>query len=234
MLQLTKELLNDATAEFKVPSSTDGDVGGAVTVPTTVDAHVVAINSLVAKLAKLKQTTGEVEEEIGQRILAIKAAEPNKWEEIVKARCGLSRSRAFELMAIGNGTKTTEQTRRESNARKIEYRAVRSGTDEKELAATDAEIGELKAAYQRELADARAKIVELVKARERQVVRYENKFAELSDAHNLGSEREQLRNALGEIVELLTEMRGLMTHPVQHRSKIISKITEAEEIATSR
>jgi len=138
------------------------------------------------------------------------------------------------LMAIGNGTKTTEQTRRESNARKIEYRAVRSGTDEKELAATDAEIGELKAAYQRELADARAKIVELVKARERQVVRYENKFAELSDAHNLGSEREQLRNALGEIVELLTEMRGLMTHPVQHRSKIISKITEAEEIATSR
>ena len=93
-----------------------GATSVAVTVPTTgatsvVDAHVAAINSLVAKL---KQTTGEVEEEIGAHILAIRAAQPNDWEAIVKARCGISRSRAYELAAIADGIKTTEQTRREN------------------------------------------------------------------------------------------------------------------------
>src|SRR5262245_16735883 len=66
-----------------------------------VDAHVTAINTLVTRL---KEFTDDVEQAIGAHILAIKVAEPNEWEGIVKARCGLSRSRAYELMAIADGT----------------------------------------------------------------------------------------------------------------------------------
>src|SRR6516164_2447920 len=107
--------------------------GVAAIVPTagaiSVDAHIAAINALVIAL---EQLTDETEAEIGQHISAIKVAEPNDWEAIVKARCGISRSRAYELMAIADGAKSTEQTRRETNARKLKHRqirAVRSGTD---------------------------------------------------------------------------------------------------------
>src|SRR5262249_7872643 len=129
-----------------------------------------------------------------------KAAEPDNWEAIVQARCGISRSRAYELMAIAEGTKTSQQTRRETNARKIKHRAnqaVRSGTDKK--AATDAQIIELRVVHKRELANARAQITELEEVRERQIARFESEIARLSDARTLGSERDQLRKALGEI-----------------------------------
>jgi hypothetical protein len=202
---------------------------GAVTVPSagtaSVDAHIESINIL---LPKLKQITADLEAEIGGHILAIKAAVPNEWETVVKVRCGISRSRAFELMRIADGTKTAEQTRRETNARKIKYRAnqaVRSGTD--------TEITELKAAHRRELADARTRIAEAEKARERQAVRFEHKLIELSDARGLDSERDQLRKALGGVVELLAEMRGLLTHAERNRAAIARKITRAETIATS-
>src|SRR6516225_4508346 len=103
--------LKTSTAEFKPPPANGST---AVNVPMR------------------RQKTAEIEKEIDRHILAIKTAEPNNWEAIVKARCGISRSRAYELMAIAEGVKTTEQCRRETNARKIKYRAeqaVRSGTD---------------------------------------------------------------------------------------------------------
>jgi hypothetical protein len=236
MLQRTNDLLNTtSTAEFKVPSATNGSTAVAVTTvgAASIDAHVEAINILVAKL---KQMSGEVEEEIGRHILAIKAAEPNDWEAIVRARCGISRSRAYELMAIADGVKTTEQTRRETNTRKIKYRAnqaVRSGTDKKELATTDTKIIELKVAHKRELADARAQLDEREEVHERQIARFENEIARLGDARDLSSERDRLRKALGEIVELLTEIRGLMTHSERNRTAITTKITRAEKIATA-
>jgi len=212
-----------------------GATSVAVTVPTTgatsvVDAHVAAINSLVAKL---KQTTGEVEEEIGAHILAIRAAQPNDWEAIVKARCGISRSRAYELAAIADGIKTTEQTRRETNARQARFRqnqVRRYITDQKAAAA---EVVELRAAHRRELADARTEISKREEAHERQIARFEHEIAELSDARKLGSERDRLRKALGGIVELLAEMRGLMTHAERNRTAVIMKIAHAEKIATS-
>jgi hypothetical protein len=236
MLQATSNLLNSSTAEFKVPTngSTAVTAATAVTVgATSIDVHVEAINILIPKL---RQITGELEEEIGRHILAIKAAEPNDWEAIVRARCSISRSRAYELMAIADGVKTTEQTRRETNARKIKYRAnqaVRSGTDKKELAATDTQIIELKVTHKRELADARAQLDEREEMHERQIARFENEIAQLSDVRNLSSERDQLRKALGEIAELLAEMRGLMTHSVRNQTTITTKITRAEKIATS-
>jgi len=90
--QTTRNVLNASTAEFKVPSVTNGSTAVTVTTvdATSVAAHVEAINILIPKL---RQITGELKEEIGRHILAIKTAEPNDWEAIVKARCGLSRSR---------------------------------------------------------------------------------------------------------------------------------------------
>jgi len=211
-----------STVVKKVLSPTNGSTTGAA----SVDTHVAAINILIPKL---RQITGEFEQEIGTHILAIKAAEPNNWEAIVRAKCGISRSRAYELMGIADGTKTTEQTRHETNARQIRRRQKQAVVRD----VTDAQIVELKAAHRRELTDARAKLAELEKARERQIVRYENKFAELRDARNFDSERTQLRKALDEIAELLAEMRGLMTHAERNRIAIATKIACAEKIATS-
>ena len=227
MLQDAQELLKISTAKFKKPP-TNGST--AVTVLSTgaasVDTHVAAINILIPKL---RQITGELEQEIGHHILAIKTAEPNNWEAIVRARCGISRSRAYELMGIADGTKTTEQTRHETNARQIRRRQKQAVVRD----VTDSNIVELKAAHQRELADARMESAELQDACERLIVRYENKFAELSDARKFDSERNQLRKALDEIAELLAEMRGLMTHAERNRTAIATKIACAEKIATS-
>src|SRR6516165_429427 len=159
--------------------------GVAAIVPTagaiSVDAHIAAINALVIAL---EQLTDETEAEIGQHISAIKVAEPNDWEAIVKAKCGISRSRAYELMAIADGTKTIEQSRSETNARQIRHRQKQAAVRD----ITDSEITELKAAHRRELAGARAQIAEAEKARERQAVRFEHKLIGLSDARDLCAE----------------------------------------------
>jgi hypothetical protein len=216
MLQTTRDLLNASVVEFKkVPSSANDSTAVTTVGAASIDAHVEAINILVTKL---KQITGEVEEVIGQHILAIKAAEPNQWEAVVKTRCGISRSRAYELMAIADGVKTTEQTRRETNARKIKHRqnqAVRSGTDRKDLTAANAEIITLKAGHQR------------------QIDRFQAEIARLSDAQSLRFERNTLRTALNQINALLTETRGLAGHYVQNRNLIVGRINRAQELATS-
>jgi hypothetical protein len=220
MLQPTNDLLNSSTAEFKVPSSTNDSTAVTVTVPTSgatsVDVHVAAINSL---LAKLKEATVEVEEIVGQHIAAIKTAAPNNWETIVKARCGLSRSRAYQLMAIAEGVTSADQVRAADAAKHRRLRAARRIRD-----VPDSE---------RELAAARAQLDELEEGHARQIARFEKELAQLGDARNLGSERDQLRKALGEIVELLAETRGLMTQAVRNRTAITTKITRAEKIATS-
>jgi hypothetical protein len=246
MLQTTKASLNASVAEFKAPSSTNGsttvtDTTVGATIPfTDVAYHVTAINHLIIKLKRVtdefKETTAEIEEAIGQHIKAIKIAEANNWESVVRAKCGLSRSRAYELMTIADGIKTAKQVRYETNVRKIRHRQTKPsvpGTDRKELAVTDAQVIELKVAHRRELADARAQLDEREEAHKRQITRFEDELAKLSDARNLGSERDQLRKSLGEITDLLAEMRGLMTNSVRNRTTIIAKITRAEKIATS-
>jgi hypothetical protein len=51
----------------------------------------------------------------------------SEWELLLKTRVGISAGRASELMAIGSGTKTVEQVRADTNARKRKYReALRS------------------------------------------------------------------------------------------------------------
>src|SRR5262249_26694610 len=137
---------------------------------TSIDAHVEAINELVPRL---RQITGELEQQIGQHILAIKAAAPSDWEAIVKDRCGISRSRAFELMHIGDGSKTVEQTRRETKLRQDRFlRKLRYNGREKEIAA-DTQLTQLQAAHSR------------------QIERYKAEIAQLGDAEALRSQRDE-------------------------------------------
>ena len=95
-----------------------------------VTQHCRAINALNTKLEHAARKVEEYETAIGQHIAAIKKARPDDWEDIVKAECNVGRARAYELMAIARGTKTVEQTRAQTNIRKIKHRkSVRSGTD---------------------------------------------------------------------------------------------------------
>jgi len=188
-----------------------------------LDTHIQSINTLVPALKKAKREFVRDREQllvmIGGHILAIKAAAPNDWEMIVKAKCGLSRSRAYELMAIADGTKSTEQTRRATNARKIKHRennqVVRSGTDKQEQAAATTQMAELQAAHAR------------------QIDRFKAEIAQLSDAEALRFERDQLQAVLSKIDKLLAEARGLTEHFVHNRSDIIAKINRAQILANS-
>jgi len=191
------------------------DVSVDVSADTTVDAHIEAINIL---LPKLEEITDELEEAVGGHILAIKRAEPNNWEKIVKVKCGLSRSRAYQLMRIADGTKSSEQSKREANARLIKHRqkrAVRFATDRKELVAAQAQITELEAAHAR------------------QIERFKLKLAQLGDAGTLRSERDGFRSALGRVEKLLAEARGLTTHYAHNQADIKARINRALTVARS-
>ena len=204
-------------------TSTNGNGITAATATADLDAHIQSINILVPALKQVEREFVRGREQllvaIGEHILAIKAAAPNDWEMIVKAKCGLSRSRSYELMAIADGTKSTEQTRRETNARKIKHRennqVVRSGTDKQEQAAATTQMAELQAAHAR------------------QIDRFKAEIAQLSDAEALRFERDQLRAALSKIDKLLAEARGLTEHFVHNRSDIIAKINRAQILANS-
>jgi len=204
-------------------TSTNGNGITAATATADLDAHIQSINILVPALKQVEREFVRGREQllvaIGEHILAIKAAAPNDWEMIVKAKCGLSRSRSYELMAIADGTKSTEQTRRETNARKIKHRennqVVRSGTDKKEQAAATTQMAELQAAHAR------------------QIDRFKAEIAQLSDAEALRFERDQLQAVLSKIDKLLAEARGLTEHFVHNRSDIIAKINRAQILANS-
>ena len=200
--------------------------GAVVTVPaagdaTGVDAHVAAINSLIPQLKHVTREAEEFQVAIGEHIKAIRTVAPSDWETIVKTKCGISRSRAYELMRIADGTTTTEQVRAADAAKHRRLRAARREAirdvpdDKKELAA------------------ARARLDEVEEQHVRQVIRLEAEIARLHDAHHLSSERARLHGALDKIVELLGEIRGLITHPANNRSSIVLKLNVAEGIAKS-
>jgi hypothetical protein len=204
---------------YQVPSCNNGN--GVAAAAADIADHVAEINNLLFQLKALKTATVEAEESIGGHILAIKAAEPNDWESIVKSRCGLSRSRAYELMAIADGTKTTEQVRAADAAK---HRRLRAARREAVRDVPDSE---------RERAAARAQRDELEERHTRQIARYEAEIARLSDAKSLSSKQDVLLAALEKIEKLLSEARGLSAHYVQNRLEIIWRIHKAQARATS-
>ena len=114
--------------------------------PPVVANACRAITALMVKLERTEEKASQYEEKasqyqrsIGQRINAIKNARPDDWETIVRDRCKLGRSRAYELMAIAAGTKTPEQVRADNAGRKREERKRQSVTSRTENNAGDPE-----------------------------------------------------------------------------------------------
>jgi hypothetical protein len=105
----------------------------AVAKPSDVQEHVRKINVLVEKVNQGEDKIEQYYRSIGQHIAAIKSAKPNDWLTIVDTECKLKKTRAYDLLAIANGTKTVEQVRgatalrvRESRKKEI---PLRSGKD---------------------------------------------------------------------------------------------------------
>jgi hypothetical protein len=89
---------------------------------TSVAEHCRQINALATKLERAENKVEQYQVSIGQHIAAIKKAQPDDWQEIIKAQCNLGRSRAYELLAIADGTKTPAQVRADTNQRQLKHK----------------------------------------------------------------------------------------------------------------
>jgi len=80
--------------------------------------------------AQAEHAAGKAEQHYiaaGQHLKQLKAEHEGsfaEWEELLKDKIGIGKSRASELMQIADGTKTVEQVRADTNQRKIEHRKV--------------------------------------------------------------------------------------------------------------
>jgi hypothetical protein len=97
-----------------------------------LDQRCEAINALAAKHAKGENKQEQYLISIGRHVAAIKQEHPKNWQSIVEKRCSLKRSRAYELMKVGDGTTTVEKLRL-AKAESVQ----RSRENKKEQAATD-------------------------------------------------------------------------------------------------
>jgi len=178
-----------------------------------VDFHIKEAKALLGKI-------DEHQAELGGHIFAIKKGTPNTWEAIVKAELGISRSRAFELMAIASGKKTPEQIRAQTKARQDRYLdAVRyngqPSTDAKTF--TEDQAAAL-------VAKAVAKAVADVEAKhERQLDAYKAELAALQDSKALKTENSKFVVALEKTREAAAVIVSFSQHPEQHRVDIVSK-----------
>ena len=187
---------------------------------TNVNPHIQAINALVDKLAHANRKVEEYQIAIGQHIKAIRLAEPNNWESIVKTECRLGRTRSYELMAIADG-KSVEQARadtarrvREHAARKREARPLANG--------------------RRELVAAQNRLATTCAAYETQIDRFKIELAELKDQKALRAELHAQRAALEDIDRLAGEVRALNTHPEHNRDAITEKINQLKTSPRAR
>jgi hypothetical protein len=93
-----------------------------------LSTHVRAINALVTKLDNALDKADQYQRSIGQHIASIKTEHPKDWESIVKEQCKLGRSRAYEMLAIADGTKTAVQLRTANTERRRKNRKHESET----------------------------------------------------------------------------------------------------------
>jgi|AmaraimetFIIA100_FD_contig_121_294225_length_6637_multi_4_in_0_out_0_3 hypothetical protein len=116
--------------------------------------HVKAINALGVKLKHAEAKVEQYQTAIGQHVKAIKLVSPDDWENIVRAECNLGRSRAYELLAIADGTKTVEQVRaagakrvREHEERKKISRPLANGQPADNAGDPEASAAEMRAKF---------------------------------------------------------------------------------------
>jgi hypothetical protein len=132
-------LLKTSTPDFKSVTEAVPSANPVPELAPPIRDHVKAINALSAKLERAEAKVEQYQIAIGQHIKAIKLASPDDWKNIVKAECDLGHSRAYELMAIADGTKTVEQVRADNAGRKREERKRQSVTSRTENNAGDPE-----------------------------------------------------------------------------------------------
>jgi chromosome segregation ATPase len=102
-----QKINGQAQQEAAVAGIAATTVAAAIAIDSVqIQNHVKAINALAVKLAHAEAKVGQYRTAIGQHLKAVKEARPGDWEDIVRTECNLGRSRAYELLAIANGTKT--------------------------------------------------------------------------------------------------------------------------------
>jgi hypothetical protein len=186
-----------------------------------VQSHLDAINKVIrdikvdqSKRKDLQRAIANYWVVVGQHIRAIKLAEPNQWEALIKAHCGLSRSRAFELLGLADGTRTIEQIRNQANVRQTRRRqSVSHG-----LAAALREVKELQA----RLADIEAK-------HEREIAAYRAELAGLKNENTLKANYAKIRATLENNDKLMGEARAFTSHYAHHQEDIVSRIHRAKD-----
>jgi hypothetical protein len=92
-------------------------------IPAQVLTLTRRINALVEKGDRAAEKAEQFYKAAGIHIKEIKQRESEHWEAIVRDKCGLGRSRAYELMAIADGKTTLEKVRADTNERKKVHRA---------------------------------------------------------------------------------------------------------------
>ena len=92
-------------------------------IPAQVLTLTRRINALVEKGDRAAEKAEQFYKAAGIHIKEIKQRQPEHWETIVRDKCGLGRSRAYELMAIADGKTTLEKVRADTNERKKAHRA---------------------------------------------------------------------------------------------------------------
>jgi hypothetical protein len=104
---------------------------GVLRVPMNPDEEQrwKAVKACIAKGDKAKRKAEDSYITAGQHLNALKAEHTGtwfKWEIKLKERAGIGKSRASELMAIADGTKTVEQVRADTAGRTAKTRALQS------------------------------------------------------------------------------------------------------------
>jgi hypothetical protein len=92
-------------------------------IPAQVMTLTRRINALIEKGDRAAEKAEQFYKAAGIHIKEIKEKQPEHWESIVRDKCGLGRSRAYELMAIADGKTTLEKVRADTNERKKVHRA---------------------------------------------------------------------------------------------------------------
>src|SRR6516162_11877494 len=99
----------------------------AVTLPQA--ALISRIKAHIAKGDKAKDKAEQHYIAAGQHLKTLKASHGGtwaEWEELLKTKIGIGKSRASELMRIADGTKTVEQVRADTAERTAKTRALQS------------------------------------------------------------------------------------------------------------
>jgi hypothetical protein len=93
--------------------------------PAEIQRLTKEIRVLVEKGDHAKEKSRQFYLAAGLHLKTLKAhsASTNAWVQLVKKKCDLGRSRAFELLALADGRTTVEKVRADANKRKVKHRA---------------------------------------------------------------------------------------------------------------